>query len=81
MSLKSPLALRLIVNATKELVARLTWRSSLMAGHFLVCFESRVRRSLARARFAILISLVSWDSTQRLYSASEASLDVWTRWL
>jgi hypothetical protein len=81
MCLKSPLAWRLTENCTNALAARLTWRSSLMAGHFFECFGSKVRRSLARAAFAILISLTSWDSTQRLYSASAASLDVWTRWL
>jgi len=79
MCLKSPLAWRLTENCTNALAARLTWRSSLMAGHFFECFGSKVRRSLARAAFAILISLTSCDSTQRLYSASAASLDVWTR--
>ena len=81
MCLKSPLAWRLTQNCTYEGTACLTWRSSLMAGHFFECFGSKVRRSLARARFAILISLTSWDSTQRLCSASAASCIVWTRWL
>lgn len=59
MCLKSPLAWRLMENCTNEVVALLTWRSSLMIGHFFADFGSKRRRSLARARLAILISLTS----------------------